>query len=506
MRKENLVRGLCVAIVVLGIFFRPCMAQVSLAPYKVAWASQSTGPSGSMPIGNGDIGANIWVDSSGVLQLYISKTDAYSEIGRLLKIGKISISTSPSILDGSTFSQTLDIQTGSIIIKATNTKNQSLSLTIFADANNPAITITGKASTKVALTIKNLMWRNKLDTLQGGEKRSAYGMMGAPFPLLRERDTVLENSNKLIWVHQNKSSIWQSTLDNQNLSKFNEIGKDPLLNQNFGAVVSANEMVSSKSKNEFEINITVLKKQTANILEWKQAAIALHKKTSDRPATQRFNAHKNWWAKFWNAHYIIVTPGDTSLQTKNETFAITQGYQIQRYMNACAGRGGLPIKFNGSIFTVDVDESMGKRNLTGYDADFRDWGANYWFQNTRLPYYSMLYSGDFALIKPLFKMYTDALPLAKYRTQKYFKHEGAYFPETMTPWGTYTNDNYGWDRKNLTDGVSENMYIRYLWEGSLELSKLMIDYYEFTNDKNTFVKEHLPFIKETILFYNAHYK
>jgi hypothetical protein len=149
---------------------------------------------------------------------------------------------------------------------------------------------------------------------------------------------------------------------------------------------------------------------------------------------------------------------------------------------------------------------MGKRNLTGYDADFRDWGANYWFQNTRLPYYSMLYSGDFELIKPLFKMYTSALPLAKYRTQKYFSHEGAYFPETMTPWGTYANDNYGWNRKNLADGVSENMYIRYLWEGSLELSNLMLDYYAFTNDQETFTKEHLPFIKEIIWFYNAHYK
>jgi hypothetical protein len=127
-----------------------------------------------MPIGNGDIGANVWVDSSGLLQLYISKTDAYSEIGRLLKIGKISISTSPSILDGATFSQTLDIQTGSIIIKATNAKNQSLSLTIFADANNPAITITGKASANVTLTIKNLMWRNKMDTLQGGEIGRAH--------------------------------------------------------------------------------------------------------------------------------------------------------------------------------------------------------------------------------------------------------------------------------------------------------------------------------------------
>jgi len=338
--RGGLIWNLCVAFAVLAIFFRPlaCMAQVKLAPYNVAWDSQSSGPSGSMPIGNGDIGANVWVDSSGALQLYISKTDAYSEIGRLLKIGKIAIRTSPSILDGATFSQTLDIQTGSIIIKAINAKKQSLTLTIFADANNPAITIIGKANTNITLSIKNAMWRNKLDTLQWGEKRSAYVMMGAPFPLLRERDTILENTHTLIWVHQNKSSIWQNTLDNQNLSKFNEIGKDPLLYQNFGAIVSANEKASGISKNTFEINITVLKKQTDNKLAWKKAAVAIHHKTSIQPVVQRWHAHKNWWARFWDAHYMIVTPGDSSLQTKKETFSVTHGYQLQRYRNACAGR------------------------------------------------------------------------------------------------------------------------------------------------------------------------
>lgn len=40
-----------------GSFFAPgarCMAQVKLAPYNVNWKSQSSGPSGSMPIGNGE--------------------------------------------------------------------------------------------------------------------------------------------------------------------------------------------------------------------------------------------------------------------------------------------------------------------------------------------------------------------------------------------------------------------------------------------------------------------
>jgi hypothetical protein len=37
-------------------------------------------------MGNGDIGANLWVDQEGVLQFYISKTDTHSEIGANITI------------------------------------------------------------------------------------------------------------------------------------------------------------------------------------------------------------------------------------------------------------------------------------------------------------------------------------------------------------------------------------------------------------------------------------
>jgi len=37
-------------------------------------------------------------------------------------------------------------------------------------------------------------------------------------------------------------------------------------------------------------------------------------------------------------------------------FQISQGYALQRFINACGGRGAFPIKFNGSIFTVDARE------------------------------------------------------------------------------------------------------------------------------------------------------
>lgn len=103
-------------------------------------------------------------------------------------------------------------------------------------------------------------------------------------------------------------------------------------------------------------------------------------------------------------------------------------------------------------------------------------------------------------------MYMDALPLAKYRTQKYYGHEGAYYPETMYFWGTWNNDNYGWDRSGMPDGLSQNQYIRYLWESGIELTAMMLDYYEFTVD-TVFLKETLmPFAVEIIDFYRLHYK
>jgi hypothetical protein len=117
----------------------------------------------------------------------------------------------------------------------------------------------------------------------------------------------------------------------------------------------------------------------------------------------------------------------------------------------------------------------------------------------------MLHSGDFDLMKPLFKMYMDALPLARYRTMKYYGHAGCFFPETMYFWGTYCNGDYGWNREDKPDGLTDNLYIRYYWQGSIELLAMMQDYYDFTRD-GTFLNETLlPFASEIVTFYSQHY-
>lgn len=483
-------------------------AQPDLKKYHVLWSGQSTNSSGSMPIGNGDIGANVWVNREGELSFLISKTDAFSEIGRLLKIGKIVLRITPNILNGADFTQELDLMNGVIKIKSAK-NNQQLNLQVRVDANSPSILLEGSANVPLQIEVVNQIWRTEQRPLQDNERHSAYGVGFGKEPPMKEKDTVLTQDNCLIWCHQNKSSIWQMTLDNQNIPEFNSIGKDPLLFQNFGAIVGGENFKNESNlkiktilpATHFRLNVVVLKMQTNDLGVWKKSILNnLHKINKSDPAKTKLN-HQQWWKEFWNRHYIIVE----SEVDKTATFKITQGYILQRYMNACSGRGGLPIKFNGSIFTVDVTQPLGNAK-PGFDADYRDWGANFWFQNTRLPYWSMYYSGDFELMHAFFNMYADALPLAKVRTRKYFNHGGAYFPEVITPWGSYLVDNYGWERAGKQDGVSDNMYIRYYWQSGLELSAMMLEYYDFTNDPKFFNDKLLPFVKEFIQFYDQHYK
>ena len=124
---------------------------------------------------------------------------------------------------------------------------------------------------------------------------------------------------------------------------------------------------------------------------------------------------------------------------------LTRGYVLQRFMNACSGRGGSPIKFNGSIFTVEAKPGASPETPDG-DPDWRRWGGNYWFQNTRLAYWPMLAAGDFEMLEPWFRMYRDALPLSKARIETYYKFtNAAQFPETMYWWGLPNNGDYGWN-------------------------------------------------------------
>jgi len=107
-------------------------------------------------------------------------------------------------------------------------------------------------------------------------------------------------------------------------------------------------------------------------------------------------------------------------------------------------RSFAPIKFNGQAFSC---------NDTGKGWDARSWGAGYWWQNTRQPYYNALAQGDVDMMRSFLNFYLKQLPAVQARTAAQWKGTGApelsgtaaFFEETATQFGFYNpNDGLGW--------------------------------------------------------------
>jgi hypothetical protein len=199
---------------------------------------------------------------------------------------------------------------------------------------------------------------------------------------------------------------------------------------------------------------------------------------------------------YLNGNLIVEDPPAASSTPLAER--LNQAYGLQRYVSACAGRGAFPIKFNGSMFWGE------RQNVTGaaaLDPDWRMWAGDYWWQNTRLPYYPMLASGDWDMMKPLFDMYFHRLPTEKARTKAWFGCEGAFVGETASFWGMMSNGDYGYERPpELKKGELKNGVMRYYWQPGIELTFMMLDYYDHTGDED-FVRDRLAPMAEAYLKY-----
>src|ERR1700728_3923896 len=100
----------------------------------VTWNSLGTNENDSMPIGNGDLAANVWTEQNGDLVLLLAKSDAWSENGQLLKLGRVRVKLTPNpFLAPTSVTATLKLETGEIEIQSGKTVAR-----IWVDANHPA--------------------------------------------------------------------------------------------------------------------------------------------------------------------------------------------------------------------------------------------------------------------------------------------------------------------------------------------------------------------------------
>lgn len=86
--------------------------------YNITWEQPSLNASESMPLGGGDIGCNVWVESGDIL-FYMQKSGSFSENGEYLKLGRVRLRLTPNPFAGVTgFQQSLRLEDGSILISA----------------------------------------------------------------------------------------------------------------------------------------------------------------------------------------------------------------------------------------------------------------------------------------------------------------------------------------------------------------------------------------------------
>ncbi|HSV14662.1 MAG TPA: DUF5703 domain-containing protein, partial [Tepidisphaeraceae bacterium] len=500
-----------------------------LDQYNVTWDTPSTGTSGSMPLGNGDVGVNVWVEPGGDVLLLIAKSDAWDENSINLKLGRVRLRFTPNPLgDRAPFRQALRLKTGDIEIGL-----GQLRVHIWVDANAPVIRIETESERPFEMQATLEIWRTtprQIKTQTSDMFKNLAGKNADPYPTIVTPDHVLSADNRIVWCHHNEVRHPDPYAVNMVLQGLGEVMATmphPLLGRTFGAAIVGDGfalrdphlLCSSQPSRTHRLNIHAFTSApprsgrpagalvsaenpktvplrddryaaTATIDEWqRQLDQNIAQDRADRAN------HESWWSDFWNRSWIYITSNLPEEQAS--TFQITQAYILCRFMNAAAGRGASPIKHNGSLFSVGQ----------GDDPDFRRWGGpGFWFQNQRLIYWPMLAAGDFDFVRPWLDMYTSMLPLQRQRTAKYFHHGGAHYPETVTFWGAEVSAHYEWipfEQRESPEAGSP--YLKYYWTGGVELSLMLCEYFAYTNDRAFAQAALVPVASAVLEFFDLHY-
>lgn len=499
--------------------------------YNVIWNSPSKDASGTMPIGNGDMAANVYALEDGNLYLLLSKNDAYNYCGDLFKTGRVKISLTPNPFKGyKHFSQELDINTGSITIKS-----DDVEISVWVDANNPVCHVTLNSITELNVSVEDDLWTRfdhcVYNTFINKDEKAGIVDYG-----VTTQDSVVEIHEGLMWFFNvGDKSVYHNDLKYYNVEYLSEKFQDPFRYNVFGNYVTSKQLSLKNGKltgkaRQLDIQIYSLTMKTREVTRWMDEIRNLS--DSGYSYERTWEQHCKWWRDFWNRSWIDAS--DSKLpekerevfygehrygkrQEKDIAALISQNYQIFRYFMASQGRGQVPVKFNGGLFTQqlllsfnDKTKRSGNKDTLSYGLlshpDDRLWGRRFTFQNQRHLYWPLLGSGDTDLILPFFDYYLNLLPYRKAVTKEWFGHDGMYLRENIEPTGMERDCGSTGKPLKPTPGTMATHYHDMYFTSTLELLAMMINYAEYTKDMVFVEKRLLPYAREAIKFYLNHYK
>jgi len=258
----------------------------------------------------------------------ISRTDAWDDNARLLKVGKVRVRFQPNpVAIGPAFRQELKLNEGCLEITTggadasdpSAVSNPQATLRIWVDANRPVLHITADSTAPLEAVAFVELWRTNQyeaeiqvsDVLLNREKPDQKQA-----PLIVEPDTLLtDQPDRVGWLHHNIKSIGPRMMaEIQGLTGFPQT--DPLLHRTFGAMVTAKQgerlddrRLRSPAGTSHRFSIYLLTRHPATPEQWLLAMDETIRRVETQPFDVRRAAHDEWWKAFWNRSWIRVSAG-----------------------------------------------------------------------------------------------------------------------------------------------------------------------------------------------------
>lgn len=483
-----------------------CLTSSAIVPKDVVWETMSENSSGSMPVGGGDIGLNVWAEDGDVL-FYISRSGAYDEHSTLLKQGRVRLRI-PG--DSSLFSQRLKLDEGYCEIMINGAK-----VTLWADVFRPVVHIEVESPEKISPQLSYENWRYADRPFKKGEGRQNSWKWSSPKNLITSRDSIAADDGGVTFFHHNPdSTVFDTTVGREHLDSVKHLLWNPLANLISGGRLEGDNIrftgttdgvydgtdfrawnvTAAKPAKKHNYTITLNNAQGKDVSQW-LAQVDSMASTVNLKADRRDS--RQWWRNYWDRSYISAPNASDSVTSR-----MARNYELFRYMLGCNAYGKEPTKFNGGLFTFDPHHVKADQVFT---PDYRNWGGGTMTaQNQRLVYWPMLKTGDFDMMTPQFDFYNRMLDNAELRSRVYWDHDGACFAEQIELFGLPNMMEYGTKRPVWSDpGVEYNAWLEYEWDTVLEFCQMMLESARYAG---TDISKYRRLIESSLTFFDEHYR
>jgi hypothetical protein len=324
-----------------------------LERYNSVWNTPSKDATGSMPLSGGALGLNVWVEG-GDLLFYIGHPDSRIEDGKLVKLGRVRLTLSPSPFKAK-FRQELDLMESCLRVTG-----QGVSLKLWVDAFQPVVHVEMLAGAPVTASVAYESWRFTANPVTDG----------------------------LEWCYRldPAKSDRPGKIKAQRVEAIADLVPDPLKNLTLGGrMVSAGlvadgtgagtymrtpfkswKVKTAQPVTSLDLRVLLRVAQDDSVAAWRSELDKLQRAPADQPKTLA------WWREFWQRSYVILNPG---AQPEETGWQVGRNYQLFRYLLAANRTGKAPTLFNGGIFTFAKPGYEAARAVDG-DPDTR-WASAY---------------------------------------------------------------------------------------------------------------------------------